>query len=56
MIKTSTGQEFANVQEMRVYQKALENTRAADYAARTVAIENLDLEIEKASSPLRVIK
>lgn len=55
MIKTATGMEFANVQEMRAYRKALVNCRAADYATRTVEIENLDLEIEKATLPLRVV-
>lgn len=53
MIKTSAGQEFATVQEMRVYRKALVNNRAADYATRTMEIENLDLEIEKATLPHR---
>lgn len=55
MIKTSTGQEFSSIQEMRATVAVLKRIRETDYAARTVEIENLELEISKVNTPLRVV-
>ena len=55
MIKTSTGQEFRNREEMFAYRKGLVNARSAALATYDAMIENITIEIEQASLPLRVV-
>jgi len=54
MITTSTGQQFANVQEMIIHRRALVCARAAAIATYDAMIENITNEIEAAPT-LRVV-
>jgi len=54
MITTSTGMQFANVQEMRAYRKGLVNARAAAIAMYDAMIDNITNEIEAAPT-LKVV-
>ena len=61
MIKTATGQEFATVQEAKMFLKGLIAARDASIAAQDAGIFNIELTIkyheEMASKPtLRAIK
>ena len=61
MITTSTGQQFATVQEAKMFLKGLIAARDASIAAQDAAIFNIELTIkyheEMASKPtLRMIK
>lgn len=50
MIKTATGQEFRNREEMFAYRKGLVNAKAAAMATYDAMIENITLEIEQAGA------